>query len=56
MHFSAHIMLNITATDISGHTGTRSVEEGAEIVVRMAQISPDGPSGGFFDLRGSIPW
>lgn len=45
-----------TATDINGHTGTQSVEEGAEIVVRMAQISPDGPSGGFFDLRGSIPW
>jgi NAD(P)-dependent dehydrogenase (short-subunit alcohol dehydrogenase family) len=45
-----------TATEINGHTGTQSAEEGAEIVVRMAQISPEGPSGGFFDLRGSIPW
>lgn len=45
-----------TATGLNGHTGTQSVEEGAAIVVRMAQISPDGPSGGFFDIRGSIPW
>ena len=45
-----------TATELNGHTGTQSVEEGAEIVVRMAQIGPHGPSGGFFDLRGSIPW
>jgi NAD(P)-dependent dehydrogenase (short-subunit alcohol dehydrogenase family) len=45
-----------TATAINGHTGTQSVEEGAKIVVRMAQITRDGPSGGFFDLRGPIPW
>ena len=45
-----------TATELNGHSGTQSVEEGAEIIVRMAQISPDGPSGGFFDLRGSILW
>jgi NAD(P)-dependent dehydrogenase (short-subunit alcohol dehydrogenase family) len=45
-----------TNTDLNGRTGTQTVEEGAEIIVRMAQISPDGPSGGFFDLRGSVPW
>lgn len=45
-----------TATDINGRTGTQSVEQGAEIIVRMAQISQEGPSGGFFDRGGSIPW
>ncbi|MDZ7881479.1 MAG: SDR family NAD(P)-dependent oxidoreductase [Mycobacterium sp.] len=45
-----------TATELNCHTGRQSVEEGAEIIVRLAQISPDGPSGGFFDLGGSIPW
>jgi len=45
-----------TKTDLNYNTGTQSVEEGAEIIVRMAQVSPDGPSGGFFDVNGSIAW
>ncbi|WP_055588211.1 SDR family NAD(P)-dependent oxidoreductase [Streptacidiphilus griseoplanus] len=45
-----------TATDLNAHTGTQTVEEGAEIIVRMAQIDPDGPTGGYFDVEGPIPW
>ncbi|MEU8397853.1 SDR family NAD(P)-dependent oxidoreductase [Nonomuraea sp. NPDC048892] len=45
-----------TATDLNGRTGTQTVEEGAEIIVRMAQIGPDGPTGGFFTLAGPLPW
>ena len=45
-----------TKTDLNHNTGTQTVEEGAEIIVRMAQLSPDGPSGGFFDVNGSIAW
>ncbi|MEW5351710.1 SDR family oxidoreductase [Streptomyces sp. 16-176A] len=45
-----------TRTDLNGNTGTQTVEEGAEIIVRMAQAGPDGPSGGFFDLAGPLPW
>jgi NAD(P)-dependent dehydrogenase (short-subunit alcohol dehydrogenase family) len=45
-----------TATDLNYHAGTQTVEEGAEIIVRMAQIGPDGPTGGFFDAKGTIPW
>jgi NAD(P)-dependent dehydrogenase (short-subunit alcohol dehydrogenase family) len=45
-----------TATDLNGHTGTQTVEEGAEIIVRMAQLGPDGPTGGYFDARGRLPW
>jgi NAD(P)-dependent dehydrogenase (short-subunit alcohol dehydrogenase family) len=45
-----------TATDLNAHTGTQTVEEGAEIIVRMAQIGPDGPTGGYFAVSGRLPW
>ncbi|MCQ4213988.1 SDR family NAD(P)-dependent oxidoreductase [Streptomyces longispororuber] len=45
-----------TKTDLNGNTGVQTVEEGAEIIVRMAQIGPDGPTGGFFDASGPLPW
>ena len=45
-----------TATDLNGRTGTQTVEEGAEIIVRMAQVGPDGPTGGYFDAAGPLPW
>ncbi|WP_031508052.1 SDR family NAD(P)-dependent oxidoreductase [Streptomyces megasporus] len=46
----------LTATDFNGHAGTRTVEEGAEIIVRMATIGADGPSGGYFSANGVVPW
>jgi NAD(P)-dependent dehydrogenase (short-subunit alcohol dehydrogenase family) len=45
-----------TATDLNGHRGTQTIEEGAEIIVRMATIGADGPTGGFFDRTGPVPW
>lgn len=45
-----------TATDLNGHRGTQSIEEGAEIIVRMASASAAGPTGGFFAASGSVPW
>jgi NAD(P)-dependent dehydrogenase (short-subunit alcohol dehydrogenase family) len=45
-----------TATDLNANTGTQTVEEGAEIIVRMAQLGPDGPTGGYFDAEGTLPW
>ena len=45
-----------TGTDFNAHRGTQTVEEGAEIIVRMAQIGPDGPTGGYFDRHGPVPW
>jgi NAD(P)-dependent dehydrogenase (short-subunit alcohol dehydrogenase family) len=45
-----------TSTDLNGHRGTQTVEEGAEIIVRMALIGADGPTGGFFDRNGPVPW
>ncbi|WP_229073265.1 SDR family NAD(P)-dependent oxidoreductase [Actinoplanes sp. DH11] len=45
-----------TATDLNGNSGPQTVEEGAEILVRMAMIGGDGPTGGFFDRHGTVAW
>ena len=45
-----------TKTDLNGNTGRQTVEQGAEIIVRMAQVGPDGPTGGYFDAEGTLPW
>ncbi|GLW03593.1 SDR family oxidoreductase [Streptomyces lavendulae] len=44
------------ATDLNGHQGTRTVEEGARIVVHLATLGEDGPTGGFFDEEGPVAW
>ncbi|MFJ8822322.1 SDR family NAD(P)-dependent oxidoreductase [Streptomyces sp. NPDC102467] len=45
-----------TKTDLNGNTGVQTVEQGAEIIVRMAQVGPDGPTGGYFDAQGPVAW
>jgi NAD(P)-dependent dehydrogenase (short-subunit alcohol dehydrogenase family) len=45
-----------TATDLNGHRGTKSVEEGAEAIVAMAEVDGSGPTGTFVDSAGVVPW
>jgi NAD(P)-dependent dehydrogenase (short-subunit alcohol dehydrogenase family) len=45
-----------TATDLNGHRGTQTVEQGAEVIVRMATLTAAGPTGGFVDVNGPVPW
>jgi NAD(P)-dependent dehydrogenase (short-subunit alcohol dehydrogenase family) len=45
-----------TATDFNDHHGTKPVEQGAEIIVRMAELDGSGPTGTFVDERGVVPW
>ncbi len=45
-----------TATDLNGRTGTQTVEKGAEIIVAMAQVGPNGPTGGYFAASGQVAW
>jgi NAD(P)-dependent dehydrogenase (short-subunit alcohol dehydrogenase family) len=44
------------ATDLNGHQGYRSAEQGAAAAVRLATLADDGPSGGFFNDEGPVPW
>ena len=44
------------ATDLNHRTGTRTVEQGARIAVKLATLPADGPTGGFFDEDGVVPW
>jgi NAD(P)-dependent dehydrogenase (short-subunit alcohol dehydrogenase family) len=57
----AHIKVNAAtpgyiATDLNNHTGTRTVAQGAQIVVKLATLPDNGPSGGFFNDSGPVPW
>ncbi|WP_329003966.1 SDR family NAD(P)-dependent oxidoreductase [Kribbella sp. NBC_00709] len=45
-----------TATDFNGRTGYQTVEEGAEIIVRLATIDQDGPTAEYLSLHGTVPW
>ena len=45
-----------TNTDMTKREGSRRAVEAAAVVVRLATVGPDGPTGGFFDEVGPIPW
>jgi len=44
------------ATDMNQHQGVRSVEQGAATPVRLATLPPNGPTGGYFNDDGPVPW
>jgi NAD(P)-dependent dehydrogenase (short-subunit alcohol dehydrogenase family) len=48
----------LTSTDFAPSTRNAgwSVEEGADIIVRMATIGLDGPTGTFTEAAGTVPW
>jgi NAD(P)-dependent dehydrogenase (short-subunit alcohol dehydrogenase family) len=56
-----HIKINAAspgyvATDMTQYRGTRTVEDGAGIIVQLAALPDEGPTGGFFNDHGSLPW
>ena len=36
--------------------GVRTVQQGAAVIVRLATLPDDGPTAGFFDDAGPVPW
>ncbi|MFC0526555.1 SDR family oxidoreductase [Phytohabitans kaempferiae] len=44
------------ATDMNGHEGPRTAAQGAIAAVRLATLPADGPTAGFFDDEGPLPW
>lgn len=45
-----------TATDLNGFRGVRTPQQGAAIAIHLATLPDDGPTGGFFDDGGTVPW
>jgi NAD(P)-dependent dehydrogenase (short-subunit alcohol dehydrogenase family) len=46
------------ATDFTaGMPGiTRTAADGAAVIIRLATLDADGPSGGYFNDTGPVPW
>ncbi|MGK5673237.1 SDR family oxidoreductase [Micromonospora sp. URMC 106] len=44
------------ATDMNGGEGDRTPRQGASVAIRLATLPADGPSGGYFDENGPLPW
>ncbi|GAB2918573.1 SDR family oxidoreductase [Rhodococcus aerolatus] len=44
------------ATDLNGHQGHRTPEQGAAVFLELATLPDDGPSGTFRDETGVQPW
>ncbi|WP_315068649.1 SDR family oxidoreductase [uncultured Clostridium sp.] len=45
-----------TITAINDFKGHRTVQQAAEIIVKLATLDENGPTGGFFDENGAVPW
>jgi NAD(P)-dependent dehydrogenase (short-subunit alcohol dehydrogenase family) len=45
-----------TATDLNGFRGVRTPEQGAAIAIQLATLPDGGPTGGFFEDAGVVPW
>ncbi|MER7339326.1 SDR family oxidoreductase [Streptomyces sp. NPDC000075] len=46
----------LVATDFTGFHGPRTPEEGAAAAIRLATLPDGGPTGGFFEDAGVVPW
>lgn len=44
------------ATDLTGHQGFNSVEDGAAPAVRLATLPGNGSTAGFHNISGQTPW
>jgi NAD(P)-dependent dehydrogenase (short-subunit alcohol dehydrogenase family) len=44
------------ATDLNNFRGVRTPQQGAAIAIRLATLPDDGPTGGFFEDDGVVPW
>jgi len=45
-----------TATEFNNYRGPGRVEDAAAVIVKYATLAADGPTGGFFDRDGQVPW
>lgn len=57
----AHVRVNAVtpghiATDLNGHTGPRTAEQGARVILDLIARGADAPSGVFLNEDGPVPW
>ena len=45
-----------TDTDLNGHRGHQTIPQGAAEATRLALLPEDGPTGGYFNSEGPLPW
>jgi NAD(P)-dependent dehydrogenase (short-subunit alcohol dehydrogenase family) len=45
-----------TATDFNNYEGTKSVAQGASVIVKYAILNESGPTGKYFSEEGETPW
>ncbi|SOC07027.1 SDR family NAD(P)-dependent oxidoreductase [Rhodobacter maris] len=45
-----------TATEATNFMPDRTVDEAAVVILQMALLGDDGPTGGFFNDQGPLPW
>lgn len=45
-----------TATDLNGHSGYKTVEQGASAIVELATLPETGATGSYYDDNGALPW
>ena len=58
---STAILVNVvdpgyTATDLNGNSGYQTIQQGAAETVRLALIPADGPTAGYTETSGPVPW
>jgi NAD(P)-dependent dehydrogenase (short-subunit alcohol dehydrogenase family) len=44
------------ATDLNNHSGPRTAAQGAVAAIEYATIGAEGPTGGYFNEEGRVPW
>jgi NAD(P)-dependent dehydrogenase (short-subunit alcohol dehydrogenase family) len=45
-----------TNTEMTHNDGWRTPERAARVVINFATLPADGPTGGYFDESGPLPW
>jgi NAD(P)-dependent dehydrogenase (short-subunit alcohol dehydrogenase family) len=45
-----------TATDLNANSGTQTLAEGTDAIVRLATIGADGPTAAYQSRHGAVPW
>lgn len=46
----------LVSSALSHYMGTRTGEDGARVIIKLATLDENGPSGGYYDENGPVSW